>query len=258
MVSDEKTEVLGIIPARGGSKSIPRKNIKLFLGKPLIAWAIAVLKESGIVSRIVVSTDDDEIASVAKEYGAEVPFMRPAELAEDNTPTLPVLVHALSWLKENEKYVPDFVVLFEPTSAAKRPYHVREIVEKVIATGADSVISVAEVPGVLNPMWQMAMDANDRLSIFTGGPLKNFIPQRQSLPKTYYRNSSIYAFRPSLLFSPEPNIYGDDSRGCIVDKKFAFDIDEPSDWEAAEEKFKKIREEESLTLEALKSEGEKV
>jgi len=244
MVSDEKTEVLGIIPARGGSKSIPRKNIKLFLGKPLIAWAIAVLKESGIVSRIVVSTDDDEIASVAKEYGAEVPFMRPAELAEDNTPTLPVLVHALSWLKENEKYVPDFVGLFEPTSAAKRPYHVREIVEKVIATGADSVISVAEVPGVLNPMWQMAMDANDRLSIFTGGPLKNFIPQRQSLPKTYYRNSSIYAFRPSLLFSPKPNIYGDDSRGCVVDKKFAFDIDEPSDWEAAEEKFKKILEEE--------------
>src|SRR3989344_5337363 len=189
MASDEKAEILGIIPARGGSKSIPRKSIKLFLGKPLIAWAI-------------------------------------------------------SGLKENEKYVPDFVVLFEPTSAAKRPYHVREIVEKLVATGADSVISIAEVPGVLNPMWQVAMDANDRLSIFTGGPLKNFIPQRQSLPKTYYRNSSIYAFRPSLLFSPEPNIYGDDSRGCIVDKKFAFDIDEPSDWEAAEEKFKKILEEE--------------
>ncbi len=242
-----KKEILGIIPARGGSKSIPRKNIKLFLGKPLIAWAIAALKESGAVSRIIVSTDADEIASVAREYGAEVPFMRPRELAEDTTPTLPVLVHALSWLKEHENYAPEYVVLFEPTSAAKRSYHVREIVEKLVATGADSVISVAEVPGVLNPMWQVAMDANDRLSIFTGGPLKNFIPRRQSLPKTYYRNSSIYAFKPSLLFSPEPNIYGDDSRGCIVDKKFAFDIDEPSDWEAAEEKFKKILEEESFT-----------
>ena len=240
-----KKEILGIIPARGGSKSIPRKNIKLFLGKPLLAWAISALKESGVVSRIIVSTDDDEIASVAREYGAEVPFMRPRELAEDSTPTLPVLVHVLSWLKEHENYAPEYVVLFEPTSAAKRSYHVREIVEKLVATGADSVISVAEVPGVLNPMWQVAMDANDRLSIFTGGPLKNFIPQRQSLPKTYYRNSSIYAFKPSLLFSPEPNIYGDDSRGCIVDKKFAFDIDEPPDWEAAEEKFRKILEEEN-------------
>lgn len=250
MILNGKIEILGIIPARGGSKSILRKNIKLFLGKPLIAWAISALKESGVISRVVVSTDDDEIASVAREYGAEVPFIRPRELAEDNTPTLPVLVHALSWLKDNEGYMPDFVVLFEPTSAAKRSRHVREIVEKLVATGADSVISVAEVPGVLNPLWQVIMDTDDRLSIFAGGPLKNFIPRRQSLPKTYYRNSSIYAFKPSLLFSPEPNIYGDDSRACVVDKKFAFDIDEPSDWEAAEEKFKKIIEEESLTLEA--------
>src|SRR3989344_9707507 len=239
-----KKEILGIIPARGGSKSIPKKNIKSFAGKPLIAWAIETLRESGVVSRVIVTTDDAEIAEVAKAHGAEIPFMRPRELAEDSTPTLPVLVHALSWLKEHEGYSPDYVVLFEPTSAAKRPYHVREIVEKLIATGADSVISVAEVPGVLNPMWQMAMGANDRLSIFTEGPLKNFIPRRQSLPKTYYRNSSIYVFKPSLLVSSEPNIYGDDSRGCIVDKKFAFDIDEPSDWEAAEKKFKEILEEE--------------
>lgn len=244
MISSDKFDVLGIVPARGGSKSIPRKNIKQFLGKPLIAWAIEALKESGIVSRIVVSTDDEEIASVARKYGAEIPFMRPRELAEDNTPTLPVLVHAVTWLKENEGYAPDFVVLFEPTSAAKRPRHVREVVEKLVATGADSVISVAEVPGVLNPLWQVTMDTDDRLSIFTGGPLKNFIPRRQSLPRTYYRNSSIYAFKPLLLLSSEPNIYGDDSRACVVDKKFAFDIDEPSDWEAAEEKFKKILEEE--------------
>ena len=239
-----KKDILGIIPARGGSKAIPRKNIKPFCGKPLLAWAIETLKKSGIVDRVIVSTDEEEIAAVARMYGAEVPFMRPAELAEDNTPTLPVLVHALSWLKERENYVPEYVVLFEPTSAARRPYHVREIVEKLRATGADSVISVAEVPGVLNPMWQVTMAAHDRLSIFAGGPLKNFVPRRQSLPKTYYRNSSVYAFQSSLLFSPEPNIYGDDSRGCVVDKKFAFDIDEPSDWEAAEEKFKKILEEE--------------
>src|SRR3989344_2196891 len=135
-----KKDILGIIPARGGSKVIPRKNIKPFLGKPLIVWAIAALKESGVVSRIIVSTDDDEIASVARAYGAEVPFMRPAELAEDSTPTLPVLVHALSWLKENEGYTPEYVVLFEPTSAGKRPFHIREVVETLLQTGADSAI----------------------------------------------------------------------------------------------------------------------
>src|SRR3989344_4635123 len=100
--------VLGIITARGGSKSIPRKNIKSLLGKPLVAWAIETLKISGVCDRVVVSTDDKEIADVARKYGAEVPFMRPAELAEDSTPTLPVIQHAVSWLKDHESYRPDY------------------------------------------------------------------------------------------------------------------------------------------------------
>lgn len=238
-------EILGIIPARGGSKSIPRKNIKLFAGKPLIAWAIETLEKSGVVSRVIVSTDDEEIAEVSRKYGAEVPFMRPAELAEDTAPTLPVLQHALQWLKENEEYRPDYIVLLEPTSPSKRPFHVREVVNMLVESGADSAISVSEVPGVLNPHWQLKLGENGKVELFTGGSIKNVIRRRQDLPKTYYRNSSIYAFRPELLFTDDPSFYGEDVRAYVMDSKYAFDIDTPEDWEFAERAFQKILEEEN-------------
>lgn len=235
-------EILGIIPARGGSKSIPRKNIKLFAGKPLIAWAIDTLRQSGVVGRVIVSTDDEEIAQVARKHGAQVPFMRPAELAGDTTPTLPVLQQALQWLKENEGYSPDFVVLLEPTSPSKRHFHVREVVKMLIKTGADSTISVSEVPGVFNPYWQLKLGEDGRVELFTGGSMRNVIRRRQDLPKTYYRNSSIYAFRPELLFTDDPSFYGEDVRAYVTDSKYAFDIDTPEDWEFAERQFKKILE----------------
>lgn len=241
-------EILGIIPARGGSKSIPRKNIKLFLGKPLIAWAIETLKQSGAVSRVIVSTDDLEIAEVAKKYGAEVPFMRPADIAQDFTPTLPVLQHAVSWLRENEGYAPDYVLLLEPTSPSKRPFHVRDVVKMLVQSEVDSVISVAEVPGVFSPHWQIKVADEGRTEIFTGESFKKVIRRRQDLPKTYYRNSSIYAFRPELLFSDDPSFYGEDVRAYITDSKYAFDIDTPEDWEIAARQFKKILEDENNNI----------
>lgn len=273
-------EILGIIPARGGSKSIHRKNIKPFAGKPLIAWAIETLIQSGVVGRVIVSTDDEEIAEVAKKYGARVPFIRPAELAGDTTPTLPVLQHALKWLKENDGYWPDYVVLLEPTSPSKRSFHMRAVVKMLVETGADSTISVSEVPGVLNPHWQLKLDEKGRVELFTptpevgsklenvpsflcrecsekwkvgrpkvwgftGGSIKNVIRRRQDLPKTYYRNSSIYAFKPELLFLDDPSFYGEDVRAYVTDSKYAFDIDTPEDWEFAERQFKKILKEEN-------------
>lgn len=238
-------KILGIIPARGGSKSIPRKNIKPFLGKPLIAWVIETLKTSGVCDRVIVSTDDKEIADVAKQYGAEVPFMRPSELAEDTTPTLPVLQQAVSWLREHEGYNPDYVLLLEPPSVSKRPFHIREAVELLLKTGADSVVSVAEVPGVFSPSWQLKVGEEGRMEIFTGGPLKNFIRRRQNLPKTYYRNSAIYLFKTDLLFVSEPSLYGDDVRGYITESKYSIDMDTPEDWIVAEAMMKRIFEEES-------------
>ena len=111
-------EVLAIIPARGGSKGIPRKNIRSFAGHPLIAYSIAAAKQSQTVTRVIVSTDDEEIAAVARQYGAETPFLRPAELAEDTTLDLPVFQHALNWLAEHENYHPQLVIQLRPDLAS--------------------------------------------------------------------------------------------------------------------------------------------
>lgn len=236
--------VLGIVPARGGSKSIPRKNIKSFAGKPLIAWAVEILKNSEVVDRVAVSTDDQEIAEIAKKYGAEVPFLRPAEFAQDDSPVFLAIQHALRWFRENDGYWPDSVVLIEPTSPGKQPHHIHDMVKMLEETGADSVVSVAEVPGVFNPHWQMVRDGDGRLKLFTGGPVRSVIKRRQELPQTYYRGSAIYVFRPELLFKPEPSLYGEDVRGYVIDSKYSFDIDTLEDWELAERQFQKILEEE--------------
>lgn len=237
--------IVGIIPARGGSKSIPRKNIKPFLGRPLICWAIETLKKSGVCDRVIVSTDDQEIADVAKKYGAEVPFMRPAELAEDSTPMLPVLQHAVSWLKEHEHESPDYVILLEPTSVGKRPFHVRGVVEMLLSTGADSVFTVSELAADFNPYWQLVLDADARVSLFTGGPMKNVIRRRQDLPvKTYFWASEVYVFKPDVLFAKEPSLYGDDVRALVTESQYALDLDTLEDWEAAERKLKDILDKE--------------
>src|SRR6266545_922025 len=110
------TEILALIPARGGSKGIPRKNIRSFAGYPLIAWSIAAAKQSELVKRLIVSTDDEEIASVARQWGAETPFLRPTELAQDKTTDLPVFEHAIQWLEKNEDYYPEIMVQLRPTS----------------------------------------------------------------------------------------------------------------------------------------------
>ena len=118
------TEVLALIPARGGSKSIPRKNIRSFAGYPLIAYSIAAGRMAETVTRVVVSTDDEEIATVARQYGAEVPFLRPAAFSQDEIPDLPVFRHALEWLAEQEGYRPEIVVQLRPTSPLRRAWHI--------------------------------------------------------------------------------------------------------------------------------------
>lgn len=230
-------KILGIIPARGGSKSIPRKNIKLFLGRPLIGWAIETLKKCQSIDRIIVSTDDEEIAAVARQWGAETPFMRPAELAEDTTPTLPVLQHAITWLKEHEQWEPDVVVLTQATSPGVPESSIREGLELFSSSGADSVISLVEVPGGYSPHWQFRIAADGGAVLFTGEPVKKVIRRRQDLPKTYIRNSAFYIFKTKLLFDEDPSFYGDDVRGLVMDKKYDIDIDTPEDWIVAERKL---------------------
>ncbi len=234
-------KILGIIPARGGSKGIPGKNIKLFLGKPLIAWSIEALRESGVCDRVVVSTDDAAIAEVAKKYGAEIPFMRPAELAADDTPTLPVLQHAIQWLKEHDGYEPDAVLLVQATSPGAKPVHFRESAELFFSSGADSVMSMIPVPGQYNPHWQFSITSDGRAKLFTGEHIKNVIRRRQDLPQTYIRNGYFWIFKPALLSESEPSFYGTDVRGYLMDEEYDIDIDVPEDWERAEQKFQELK-----------------
>lgn len=237
-------KILGIITARGGSKGIPGKNIKPLLGKPLIAYTIEAAQKSGVFDRIILSTDDDAIANVVKKYGIEVPFMRPKELAQDTTGHLSVVIHAVSWLRDNEKYFPDYVMILHPTSPLRQAFHIKEAVDIILRNEADSVLSVAPIPEEFVPNKAMVIRNDDFLELASGDSVYKRIARRQDLPQTYWSIGSIYLFKTELLFSKEePNFYGERVMPYIVDEKYAVDINEPNDWELAERALMKIKEE---------------
>ena len=231
-----KPEVLAIIPARGGSKGIPRKNIKSFAGYPLIAYSIAAALQSELTTRVIVSTDDEEIAETARKWGAETPFMRPAELAADNTLDLPVFQHALTWLKENENYVPDIVVQLRPTSPA-RP---RTLVDDAIRLlmdypEADSVRGV--VPADENPhkMWRVDPETGYMSGLLTvEGIDEPYNAPRQKLPPVYWQTGHIDAIRPERTFMAGNSMSGKKILPLFIDPQFTIDIDLPFDWERYE------------------------
>lgn len=234
-------KILGIITARGGSKSIQRKNIKELAGKPLIVYTIEAAKASGVFDRLICSTDDEEIASIARRCGCEVPFMRPKELATDVTQHLPVIQHAVSLLKEREGYNPDYVMILQPTSPLRQAFHIKEAAELIMKSNADSVLSVSEISENFNPHKAMVLGGNGTLHLFNGNPIKKRTPRRQDLQKTYWSIGSIYLFKKELLFGEEPSFYGENVLPYIVDKKYVVDINEPEDWEIAERMALRIR-----------------
>ena len=235
-------KILGIITARGGSKGIPGKNIKDLCGQPLIAYTIKAAQESGVFDRLILSTDDEKIADVAKKYNVEVPFMRPAELAQDGTPHLPVLQHAVKWLKEQQDYQPDVAVLLQPTAPLRQSWHITEAIELFKNKLADSVVSVSEIPGHFSPYWAVLENKNGWGELFNGEPMKNRIPRRQSYPKkNYYHNGAIYVFKPELLFDPQgPNFYGDKVALYPMAEKYSINLVDPEDWFLAETTIAKI------------------
>lgn len=156
--------MLALVPARGGSKGVPGKNIRPLAGKPLISYTINAALRSEYQLRVVVSTDDVRIAEVSRAAGAEVPFLRPQELALDETPTLSVVQDALHWLKEHEAYEPEIVVLLQPTSPLRTAQHIDEGIRLLLETGADSVISVCEAEH--SPYWMWRVDSEGRVTRF--------------------------------------------------------------------------------------------
>jgi YrbI family 3-deoxy-D-manno-octulosonate 8-phosphate phosphatase len=226
------TETLALIPARGGSKGIPRKNIRDFAGYPLVAWSIVAGLQSDLVTRVIVSTDDEEIATVACEFGAETPFLRPAEFAQDNTTDLPVFEHALSWLKENEGYVPDVVVQLRPTSPIRPRGLVNDAI-KILLTYPDADCVRGVVSAGQNPhkMWRLPEGEN--------GPMKNLLDveglvepynaPRQSLPPVYWQTGHIDAIRTSSILEKK-SLTGDVIYPIVIDSRYTVDIDNLQDW----------------------------
>jgi CMP-N-acetylneuraminic acid synthetase len=196
------TEILALLPARGRSKGIPRKNIRDFAGYPLIAWSIAAAKQSELVKRTIVSTDDEEIAAVARSLGAETPFLRPAEFAQDVTTDLPVYEHALQWLAENENYRPDVVIQLRPTSPIRPRDCVDRAIEILLAhPDADCVRGV--VPAGQNPhkMWRLPGGENAPMKnlLDVEGIAEPYNAPRQILPPVYWQTGHIDAIRSRTI-----------------------------------------------------------
>ena len=220
-------EILGLIPARGGSKSIPRKNIVPLAGRPLLAYTCDAALSSRTLTRVILSTDDDEIAAVGRDCGVEVPFSRPPELAQDDTPALPVIEHALHWLEEHQSYRPEVIVLLQPTSPLRRAKHIDGAVNLLLKTKADSVVSLVEVPHQYNPISVMKIE-DGRLVPFLPGE-GNRVLRRQDKPRVYARNGpAVLATRTSVI-ERTGSLYGQLLVPYIMDWPESLDIDTPVD-----------------------------
>lgn len=228
-------KLLGVITARGGSKGIPGKNLKLLGGRPLIAYSIDAAQRSGVFDRLVLSTDDPSIADTARASGCDVPFMRPAELALDSTPHLPVMIHAVAWLRDRESYRCDAVMILQPTSPFRTPDDIRNAVRLLESSGADSVVGVCAVPPHFNPMRMLAADDSGVATLFVSGePVRRRPVRRQDLPNVWAINEAIYLFRTPLLFGAEPSLYGDRTVVYVMPAERGLAIDDARDWDAAE------------------------
>jgi CMP-N,N'-diacetyllegionaminic acid synthase len=226
-------KVLGLIPARGGSKSIPHKNCAPLAGRPLLAYTCEAALGSRRLTRVIVSTDDEEIAQIGRDSGAEVPFLRPDELARDDTPSLPVAQHAVRWLMEHEGWEPDVLVLLQPTSPLRQARHIDEALGLIGQTAADTVVSVIAVPHRFSPYSLMQLQ-DGRLCDFWREPLPVDRFRRQNLPVLYARNGpAILASRVAVIFECQ-SFYGQRVIPYVMNEAESVDIDTPDDLRWAE------------------------
>ncbi|MEP6995499.1 MAG: acylneuraminate cytidylyltransferase family protein, partial [Acidobacteriota bacterium] len=221
--------VLGLVPARGGSKGIPRKNIRSLAGRPLLEYTAEAAAQARRLDRVILSTEDDEVAEVARRCGLEVPFLRPRDLAGDETPTLDVVQHALSWL-EARGAVFDAVCLLQPTSPLRRAEDIDACIELCERSGADAVVTIVPVPPEHNPHWVYFRSSDGELRLATGEAAP--IPRRQDLPPAFHRDGSVYVTRTKVV--RQNSLYGRRLLGHPLDGARSINIDTPADWDRAE------------------------
>ena len=221
--------VLGVIPARGGSNRVPRKNIRLLAGKPLIGYTIEAALAARGIDRLIISTDDREISEIAKTFGAEVPFMRPDDLAGDTVPDQPVFQHVLEELKARENYEPHILVNLRPTTPLKTPQTIDRVIETAIETGADVVRTMCPVEGVHHPYWMYRLDDEGKADTFLSDMDVSQFYQRQLLPPAYRINGVVDAMKTALVF--DGNILGSKNmRGVVIAEEESVDIDTEFDF----------------------------
>lgn len=226
MINDRK--VLGIIPARGGSKGVPRKNIREVAGKPLIAWTIEEAKKSKYIDRLILSTEDDEIISIAQEWGCDVPFVRPAELSQDDTPGIEPVIHAIQLLPGY-----DYVVLLQPTSPLRKVEDIDGCIELCVSKQESSCVSVT-MPDK-SPYWMFTVDGDGLMH-----PLIEqtaIIPRRQDLPKVYALNGAVYVSNVTLLLE-QRSFLTENTIAYVMTKSSSIDIDTDADINIAESLIK--------------------
>ncbi|MEX2350200.1 MAG: acylneuraminate cytidylyltransferase family protein [Flavobacteriaceae bacterium] len=223
-------KIIAIIPARGGSKGIPGKNIKMLGGKPLLMYTLEAARESKLVSRVILSSDDVDIINLAKSVGLDVPFVRPAHLATDSSGSLEVVQHALSFLEEQGDSF-DAVCLLQPTTPFREPGSIDAAIRKFLEGGYDSLLSVREVPPEFNPHWVFEADEDGCLHIATGE--HKIVKRRQELPKAYFRDGSIYITKAAVILKQD-SLYGEKVGYVVSQSKTFVNLDTPEDWERAE------------------------
>lgn len=218
-----KPKVLAIIPARGGSKGVPRKNILELAGKPLIAWTIEAAKKSKYIDRLILSSEDDEIIEVAKQYGCEVPFKRPVELAQDDTPGIDPVMHAIM---QCPGY--DYAVLLQPTSPLRTTEDIDSCIEKILSHKAPFCVSVTEL--AKSPYWMYTLE-NDKMKSLL--PQDTLIARRQELPKSYALNGAVYVAEINKLLK-EKSFITEETVAFIMSQESSFDIDTLIDFKICE------------------------
>lgn len=225
-----ETNILAIIPARGGSKGIPGKNIKLLGGKPLLQYTVEAARESRLLSRVILSSEDTAIIEVAKALEVEVPFVRPAHLATDRSGSLEVVQHSLEYFKERGVFF-DAVCLLQPTTPFREPGSIDTAIAQFLSKDFDSLISVRKVPDEFNPHWVFEPNKNGSLKVATGE--KEIINRRQDLPSAYFRDGSIYLTKTNVILK-QNSLYGNKIGYVVSEGEKYVNVDTTKDWERAE------------------------
>lgn len=228
--------ILALIPARSGSKGVPGKNTKLLGGKPLLAYTIEQALETSLFSKVILSTDCDQIAAVGKEWGVDVPFIRPASLATDTASSIGVVQHALDFFREKGETF-DAVCLLQPTTPFRAPHLISECIQKLKTENWDAIVSMLPVPHEFNPHWIFEADAEGALHIATGE--KEIIKRRQDLPNAYFRDGAVYLTRTEWL--EKGSFFGEKLGFVLSDATTFVNIDALSDWDKAEQLIQQLK-----------------